>query len=300
MGIFDSLLKGTSSEKTAGELAADKATSIIKEMSGKELQIDMKLPDNIILFMGASGGTGASTLASNVAYTALRKGFKTVMIDLNIMNPIQNVFMGVADTIAKDKADLVSFLLGKNDLGDSIITNKPVHLMYASDRSLQDAIKCNDSIAIENFEQLIKSCKQLYDVVIIDCPTRVDDMLCNTAMYHAESIYTVWDEGLGSVSNIERLRRDMSLSGIDAYTKVRAVLNKRTNIRYTNYPFQKLNIELIEIVPFTTDVIESSLRAEIFCDKGMSSSKNSEEFVRRIDSLTNKILRIGGYVGNDH
>ena len=92
----------------------------------------------------------------------------------------------------------------------------------------------------------------------------------------------------------------MSLSGIDAYTKVRAVLNKRTNIRYTNYPFQKLNIELIEIVPFTTDVIESSLRAEIFCDKGMSSSKNSEEFVRRIDSLTNKILRIGGYVGNDH
>lgn len=299
MGLLDSFLKSSASDKTAGELAADKATSIIKSMSGKELQIDMKLPDNITLFMGASGGTGVSTLASNVAYMALNKGFKTLMIDLNIMCPIQNVFLGVADTITKDKSDLVSYLLGKNDLGSSIITDKPIHLLYASDRSLQDAIKCNDSIAIENFELLIKTCKQLYDVVIIDCPNRVDDMLCNVAMFLAESIYTVWDEGLGSVSNIERIRRDMSLSGIDAYTKVRAVLNKRTNIRYTNYPFQKLNIELIETIPFTTDVIESSLRAEIFSDKGMSSSKNSDEFVRRVNSLTDKILRIGGYVGNE-
>lgn len=297
MGLFDKMLNGGNGDRTVGELAADKASDIIKQMSGSDISLDMKIPDNVIMFLGAAGGTGVSTLACNVAYTAMKKGFKVLMIDLNILEPIQYMFLGIEETVDKNRADLVSYMLGKNDINESIITTKPINLIYASDRDIQDQAKCNDRIAIDNFTALIKTCKQLYDLIIIDCPRKVDDVLCNEAMYLAEAIYTVWDEGLGSVSNIERMRRDMSKSGIDSYTKVHAILNKRTNVRYSMYPFQKLTIELVEIIPFSTDVIESSLRAEIFCEKGVSNDKNSAEFARRISSLTDNIVKIGGYIG---
>lgn len=294
MSIIDKIMK--SDNKTLGEMTSDSAQEIIKRLSGEEFKTGSKLPDNIILFTGASGGTGVSTILSNVAYTALTRGLKVLVIDLNITCPVQQIFLNVEES-KKESADLVSFLYGKNDLNESVVTKTKVNLLYASDRNLQDTIKCSDTIAISNFTQLIKACKRLYDVILIDCPARPDDMLCNTAMYLAECIYMVWDEGIGSASNAERLRRDMSISGIDAYTKVRAILNKRTNVAYTNYPFTKLNMEMVEVLPFTTDVIEASLRAEIFVDKGMSNSKNSSEFARRIESLTDKVLKIGGYLG---
>ena len=46
---------------------SDKAVDVIKELSGKSSKTKSRLIDNVIVFTNASGGTGASTLASNVA-----------------------------------------------------------------------------------------------------------------------------------------------------------------------------------------------------------------------------------------
>ena len=43
-------------------------------------------------------------------------------------------------------------------------------------------------------------------------------------------------------------------------------------------------------------VIESSVKAQIFCEKASSNSKNAAIFENSITSLTNKILKIGGMV----
>ena len=88
----------------------------------------------------------------------------------------------------------------------------------------------------------------------------------------------------------------MALSGIDSFTKMRVVLNKRTSIHFSDYPIKKLNLELVEVLPFDIDIIDNSLRGRIFCDKGSTSSKNATEFATNIVSLTDKMLKIGGYV----
>ena len=78
---------------------------------------------------------------------------------------------------------------------------------------------------------------------------------------------------------------------------MRVILNKRTSVHFSDYPLKKLNLELVETLPFDIDIIDNSLRGKIFCEDGSSTSSNAIEFARKVDSLTDKILKIGGYVG---
>lgn len=276
------------------EAVSDTTANVLKGLSGKGTNKKRKLIDNIILFTNASGGTGASTIASNVAYTAYQNKLKTILIDLNIMCPVQHAYLGIKQ--AMEKADLVSFLLGKNSLSDSIDTSKAVNLIYSNNRTLSDEINCNDKVAIENFKTMLSKLRQFYDLVIIDCPMRIDSMLQNTALYMADTIYMVWDEGISSIINTEKLRRNMALSGIDSFVKMKVILNKRTSVHFTDYPITKLNLELLEILPFDTDIIDNSLKGKVFCENGSSASRNAIIFAEKIQELTAKILENGGYV----
>lgn len=272
---------------------SEKAASVIKEISGKNVNDKKKIPENVIMFTNASGGAGASTILSNVAFSISQLGLKVLIIDLNLCCPIQHAYLGIQQEIEKN--DIVTYLLGKAKLNDCIDSRNPVNILYANNRGISDELNCNESIAVSNFEQALNNVKDYYDVVLIDCPMRIDSMLCNVAMYKCDAIYMVWDEGLSSVINTERIRRNMAFTGIDSYTKMRIILNKRTSIHFSEYPITKLNLELVEILPFDIDIIDNSLKGQVFCNKGDSSSKNAIKFARKINDLADKILKIGGY-----
>lgn len=282
-------------QENIGKISSDKAKEIIKTLSGGEIKYTKKVIDNVIIFSNAQGGTGASTLMANVAYLAASKNLRVLVIDLNIMYPTQHVFFGKEQDNLQPP-DLMSFLTGKNPIGESIENGGVVSLLYSNNRTLMDSLISESDICVTNFNNAIQRLRQLFDLILIDCPMKIDHTLYNTAYYLADTIYLVWDEGISSIMNTEKIRRNMALSGVDVYTKMKIILNKRTNIHYNNYPFQKLNIELTQILPFEPDVIYSSLRSEIFCDKGASKSKNADIFYAGMVNLTDTILENGGYI----
>lgn len=290
-------LENSSGEESINlaKATSDKAADIIKELSGKSTSKGRKLVDNLIVFTNPCGGTGASTIAHNVAYSSASRGIKTILVDLNILCPVQHIYLGAKQEL--DKPDLVSYLLGKNSLSDSIDTTHIVNLLYANNKTLNDRINCNSKMVIENFNTMLSKLRQFYDLVIVDCPMRIEEMLENVMLYTCDTVYMVWDEGISSIVNTEKLRRNMALSGIDSFVKMKVILNKRTSIHYTDYPIEKLNLELIETLPFDIDIIDNSLKGKIFCEKGSTSSKNAIIFAEKIEKLTTKILKIGGYVG---
>lgn len=302
MGLFDKIQAMTKPDgaidkggKNVGEITAQTAADFIKNLSGSDIIQTRKLIDNILVFSSASGGAGATTVMSNIAYTAAKRGLRVMVIDMNILTPLQHLYFNSKQEI--QKSDLVGYLLGKNSLGEAI-ENLPgnISLMYANNRSLMDLINCEEDAAVNNFMTMIEKFRQLFDLVLIDCPVRVEHTLINTAFYLADTIYMVWDEGIGSIANTEKIRRNMGQSGIEAYVKMKVILNKRTSIQYSQYPFEKLNIELIGILPFESDIIASSLKSEIFCDKGASRSPNAAIFCGTIEDITDKITKMGGKV----
>ena len=299
MSIFDKFKSGKdatnveAATKNVTAIASDKAVELIKELSGGKINHSKKVVDNLIVITSASGGAGASTIVANVAYQASKMGLRVLVIDLNILLPAQQIYSNVEQKLSKP--DLVEYLLGKVSLGTAIEQAKFNNLLYANNRGLMDLINCESDTALSNFKLAIENLRNLYDLIIIDCPMKPENSLCNTAMYIANQIYLVWDEGISSIANTDKIRRNLADSGVDSYTKVKIILNKRTNIHYSEYPFKKLNIELIQYIPFEPDIALASLNSQIFCNNGASNSENAGYFCGCIEQLTNKILRQGGY-----
>lgn len=299
MGIFDRKIRQLADEEESGtkanlaKVTSEKASELVGELSGKKYTQGKQLIDNVIMFTNVAGGTGASTVASNVAYAISTIGLNVLLIDMNIMFPVQHTALGIDQEL--DKKDLVSCLNGTGTIAECIESKSKVHLLFANNRQLNDEIACNDKLPVENFSKMISTLRNYYDVVIIDSPMNVNSLLVNQAMFEADSIYTVWDEGSASVINTEKVRRNLGLTGIDAYTKMRIILNKRTNVQISKGAINRLNLELIGILPFSVDVIDNSLRGRIFCDKGVATSQNGKDFASGIDMISTKILKIGGY-----
>lgn len=299
MGFFDKKIRQLAEEDDSdarvnlAKATSEKASELVGELSGKKYTQGKQIIDNVIMFTNVAGGTGASTIASNVAYAISTIGLNVLIIDMNIMFPVQHTSLGIDQEL--DKKDLVACLNGTGTIAECIESKNKVHLLFANNRQLNDEIACNEKIPVENFSKLIATLRNYYDVVILDCPMNINSLLVNQAMFEADSIYTVWDEGSSSVINTEKVRRNLGLTGIDAYTKMRIIINKRTNVQLSKGAISRLNLELIGVLPFSVDVIDNSLRGRIFCDKGVATSQNGRDFAAGIDTITTKILKIGGY-----
>lgn len=299
MGFFDKKIRQLADEDDSdakvnlAKATSEKASELVGELSGKKYTQGKQIIDNVIMFTNVAGGTGTSTIASNVAYAISTLGLSVLMIDMNIMFPVQHTSLGIDQEL--DKKDLVACLNGTGTIAECIESKTKVHLLFANNRQLNDEIACNEKIPVENFSKMIATLRNYYDVVIIDCPMNINSMLINQAMFEADSIYTVWDEGSASVINTEKVRRNLGLTGIDAYTKMRIIINKRTNVQLSKGAISRLNLELIGVLPFSVDVIDNSLRGRIFCEKGVATSQNGRDFAAGIDEITTKILKIGGY-----
>lgn len=277
---------------------SEKATDIIKKLGGHGISESKVMVDNVICMTNCSGGTGVSTITSNLAYVLSRAEMgelSVLVIDLNIITPIQQVYFDEERGNDKgDRKDLVDFLMGQSSIGEATVTNGAISLMYAINRNIADEINCEEDIALENFKTLINKVRTLYDVVLIDCPMRISHALCNTAMYMADKIYTVWDEGLSSIIGTDRVMRQLGFTGIDAYNKMMVIMNKRTDIKYGKYPFERLKLKVVGELPFSTDVISSTLDATIYCRGGKARNKNGKQFEDKIIKLAESILVVGG------
>lgn len=284
------------SKKSLVDITSDAFDRIIKELSGSAKDGKSKrVIDNLVAFTGAAGGTGTSTIVANLAAVLAREGFTVLVVDMNIQYPIQHAFFNVKQEIYRK--DLASFVMGKNIIGESIINTNGISLLCSNNRNIMDFINCDERECSRNFLAAIDKIRYLYDFIFFDCPTQVEFDLVNSVFYKCDALYVVWDESLSCVSNIDRFRRNMQATGIEHKQKTRFIFNKRTNIHYPKSVLSNLDVEVIATLPFDTAVIESGLRANIFCLKGESISKNAKLFAGGIQSLSKQVLEIGGYTG---
>lgn len=284
----------TYGQVTLGKMTSEAAKKIMTDLSGGETVQKGKLIDNVLLFMNASGGTGVTTIVQNVASVCRDKNLRTLVIDLHLLYPLQDSIFGVEPMM--ERPDLTGYLLGKNELKKAIINNGNFSILFSNNRTLMDSINCEEDTPIQNYMNMLNTLRKMYDVILIDCPNDIDHTLINTAMYSCDHIYMVWDEGLPSILNTEKVRRALAQTGVDSYTKLSVILNKRTNVTYGDYPFKRLNIELDQILPFDPSVVECQLKNQVFVEKASSRSDNASIFYNGIYELTDKILDRGGSI----
>lgn len=282
----------------------DKAVGrLISRFSGADesRKIVKRVLNNVIVFMGASGGAGASTLVATEAVAMKEKGLTVAVVDLGIMFPSQHIYFDLDQSIGK--ADLVSYLSGNNGLNvsleysDVLFNNEAtgVATLTACNRTLRDYVVIDSSNdAVQALTEALNRLSSLFDVVLIDCKLDLSSMLVQTTLFRADNIYLVMDDGVQSLINVSKLRANLDDSGINT-NKVRYIMNKRKSFYYAENNLKALGIELIGILPFEMGVVECGLRGQLFTVSGKNTSKTSPKYLEAVDSLTASILEIGGY-----
>ena len=287
-------LEQLKSDQRISDRVDEISRDLILRLSGKDTTVDKKIIDNIFSFMSLSGGAGASTLLANVASRLSSKGLQVVVVDLNIAFPVQQLFFGSVQKI--DTSDLVSVIMGDATLGAALEDKGGVYLLYSHNRLTYDKIVTDSAIAGKSFSSMLENLSSLFDVVLIDIPTRGDleYEIANTALYESDFVYCIMDENTSCISSYNRILSNFSYMGISTAT-VKLIMNKRTNIVYPAAVFSSIEKYPDVILPYDISIVDTGLRGGIYVKSGKGQSKTSRQFVMGIDDLTNLVLDCGGY-----
>ena len=117
----------------------------------------------VITFTSSFQNEGKTTLSSWMASLAAKSGERVILVDCDLRRPSIHKSFGHKNTLS-----LVEYLGGKSKLEEVIDTNDPsgLHIIYG--RSAPGSAL--DLISSEKMENLIRSLRKSYDLVILDTP----------------------------------------------------------------------------------------------------------------------------------
>jgi pilus assembly protein CpaE len=181
-------------------------------------QLAKKTVGKLLVFLGAKGGSGVTTLASNFAVSVAREsGQPTVLIDLDLPLGDAALCLGLTpqystvnalENAGRLDATFLSTLLTKHSSGLFVL---------AAPGKLAPTTISNDAV-----DKLLAVARQEYSFVIVDAGSRLD--LAGTALFDASAtVYLVTQVGIPELRNSNRLVSEFFTVG---GPKLEIVLNR--------------------------------------------------------------------------
>jgi capsular exopolysaccharide synthesis family protein len=158
------------------------------------------------LFTGARPGEGTSFVAMNFAAALARQGFRTLLIDANLVRP------GL-DTVFFEKPNsngLASFLAGKSGTGRACRPT-PIPELYLLGAGPVDPASA-DLLAGRRMSLLIEDARRWFHRIVIDAPSLAESSDALVTAAHADHVITVINETTPRRAATELTRR-FSLGG---------------------------------------------------------------------------------------
>jgi pilus assembly protein CpaE len=204
-------------------LASTTLTEALIRASARRLETDRrkKVSGKMLVFLGAKGGTGVTTLASNFA-VALQKesGREVALVDLDVQLGSVSLVLGL-----KPKFTILDALRNENrldsDFVGSLLTehSSGIMVLAASDQYLSPA-----SLEDRSLGKLIYILRDQFPYVVVDGGSSLGkggDLLLELA----DSIYLVTQVDVPSLRNANRLIMYMDRMG-NSQRRVEVVLNR--------------------------------------------------------------------------
>ena len=160
----------------------------------------MRHSAKLFAFIGAKGGCGTTTLASNFAVAlAQESGRKTLLIDLGL--PIGDVALnlGVAGEYSTANAFHDIARLDSRFLASLLTTHSSKLSILQAPNELLDA-----DPPLESIDKLLSVARQSFEFIVVDCGSHLD--FKSTALFDPASIiYLVAQVGISELRNSNRL-----------------------------------------------------------------------------------------------
>jgi pilus assembly protein CpaE len=167
-----------------------------------------KADGRLLVFLGAKGGSGVTTLACNFAVSlAQESGQKTLLIDLNLPLGDAAINLGIKPRYSIVNALQNSSRLDASFLSTMLIKHSSGLSVLAAPSELATAQFSDDAV-----DKLLKVACEEFDYVVVDAGSRLD--LQHTSLYDASStIYLITQVGIPELRNSNRLISLLSAAG---------------------------------------------------------------------------------------
>jgi pilus assembly protein CpaE len=179
-----------------------------------------KVGGKVLIFVGAKGGSGVTTIASNFAVSLAQEPDKsTILIDLNL--PLGNaaVELGIASQFSVVNALQSVTDLDANFLAKLLVKHSSGLSVLGAPDSYTQAQASNEAV-----EKLLAVARQEFDYVVIDAGSRFGP-IARALFQQGVAVYLVVQVSISELRNSNRLITDLfKVTGVD----LEIVLNRYT------------------------------------------------------------------------
>jgi pilus assembly protein CpaE len=178
-----------------------------------------KTAGRLLVFLGAKGGSGVTTLATNFAVSlATESGKGTLLIDLDL--PLGDAALGLGMTA---QYSTVNALQNSSRLDSTFLAtlltkhNSGLNVLAAPGKFAQTPVASNEEV-----DKLLSVALMDFDYVVVDAGSRLD--LAGTALFaESSTVYLVTQVGIAELRNSNRLVSEFFTAG---GPKLEIVLNR--------------------------------------------------------------------------
>ncbi len=182
------------------------------------LRAPVKTDNRLLVFVGAKGGSGVTTLASNFAVLLARESErKTLLIDLNLPLGDAAINLGIKSQYSIVNAFQNSSRLDAHFLAGLIAQHGSGLFLLAAPSELGPTYVSSDAI-----DKLLEVACQNFDFVVVDAGSRLD-LKCKHLFYESSTIYLVTQVGIPELRNSHRMIAQLADGG---KTKLEIVINR--------------------------------------------------------------------------
>jgi pilus assembly protein CpaE len=172
----------------------------------------------LLVFVGAKGGSGVTTIASNYAVSLAREsGQNTMLIDLNLPLGDAALELGVNAQYSTENAIQNFARLDSNFLSKLLVKHSSGLSVLAAPDSYTELHSSHEAI-----EKLLAVARQDFDFVVVDAGSRFDST-CKALFEPGAVVYLVLQVGISELRNANRLVSELFKS---SGAKLEIVLNR--------------------------------------------------------------------------
>lgn len=205
----------------------------------------------VILITSGKGGTGKTMFATNLGATLAQKGYKTVVIDLDLGLRNLDLYLGIENNVVYDVYDVMT---GVCRIKQALIKDKRFDELYIMAAS---PFKDEGNIAPLHVKVLCDKLKNQFDYIVIDAPSGLgDEMILASAAAELAIILTTPE--YSAIRNADATDRELLKLGIkNRFVVVNKVMMELINQGYAP-SIQEINTlirpEILGIIQFDENI----------------------------------------------
>jgi len=234
----------------------------------------------VILVASGKGGVGKTVFTANAGATLANRGYKVVLIDMNMGLRNLDICLGLESKIVFDVADVLSSVCG---IKKALIKDRRFPELYLISAA---QYKKKADITTKQMRDLCNQLKDLFDYILIDAPAGIDEgLILASAGVDSAIIITVPEHAaVRDADMADRKLLDMGITDRSyIVNKIKAELINTGFVPSLAQIAEILRSKLCGYIQYDENIhIAANIGLPVVCKKGTYIERNFSNIVDRI------------------